>query len=126
MAERKTSAGIVVETESGALDARALPEVKFWSRCNGYPFEEAAAPGAIDPQVAALVRLWAGHYANGWEQVSAIVQHLRSDYVCDRTARVPEDCRDPLGHFLRHSRRGPDYQFAGAAALLLRGPGYST
>jgi hypothetical protein len=41
-------------------------------------------------------------------------------------ARVPVECHDPLGHFLLHAKRGPDYQFAGAAAVLLRALGYPT
>lgn len=47
-----------------------------------------------------------------------------ADYVLDPTARVPEDCVDSLRHFLLVSKRGPDYQFAGAATLLLRALGF--
>jgi transglutaminase-like putative cysteine protease len=55
-----------------------------------------------------------------------VVDRLRADHVHDRAARPPNDCRDPLAHFLLHARRGPDYRFATAAAVLLRVLGYPT
>jgi hypothetical protein len=54
------------------------------------------------------------------------VERLRNAYILDPSYSVPADCLDPLTHFLLESQRGPDYQFASAAAILLRVLGYPT
>jgi protein-glutamine gamma-glutamyltransferase len=126
MAQRKTPAGIVIETECRTVDPRLLDAIYLPSRYLPGGSANVELPESLDPEIAALARRWAGEYPKGWPQIAAIVQHLRSEYTLDPTARVPEDCRDPLGHFLLHSRRGPDYQFAGAAAVLARVLGYQT
>lgn len=77
-------------------------------------------------RVAKLAREWAGNASPGWQQVSRIVGRLRQEFMLDRTTASPPDCDFPVGQFLFESRRGPDYQFATAAALLLRSLGYST
>ena len=51
--------------------------------------------------------------------MAAILERLRQEYVVDPTVRVPDDCRDPVRYFLLEARRGPDYQFASAAVVLL-------
>jgi hypothetical protein len=125
MARRKTPSGIVVETECRTVDSRLLGAIEFPGLVNGRP-EYAALPPDLDPEVAALARRWADGHPKGWLQIAAVIRRLRSEYILDPTARVPDDCGDPLGHFLLHSRRGPDYQFASAAAVLLRVLGYPT
>ncbi|MDP1797092.1 MAG: transglutaminase-like domain-containing protein [Planctomycetaceae bacterium] len=62
----------------------------------------------------------------GHQQVAAITQHLRTKYRIDPAARPPDDVMCPVAHFLFDSHQGPDYQFATAAALLLRSLDYST
>jgi transglutaminase-like putative cysteine protease len=126
MAERKTPSGIVVETECRTVDPRLLGAVRFPRFLGDDRPAYAAVPPDLNPQVAELARLWAEDLRQGWPQIDAIVRHLRSEFALDPTARVPEDCRDPLGHFLLHARRAPDYQFAGAAAVLLRALDYQT
>ena len=63
---------------------------------------------------------------DGYARIDAVINHLRSNYVLDRTARAPESSEFPVSHFLFESKRGPDYQFATAAALMLRSLGFST
>jgi transglutaminase-like putative cysteine protease len=126
MAERKTPAGIVVETECRTIDPRFLDVIEFPSVARGERFHYADLPLNLNREVAVLAHQWADGLPKGWRQIAAVVEHLRTEYIVDPTARVPEDCRDPLGHFLLHSRRGPDYQFATAAAVMLRVLGYST
>ena len=63
---------------------------------------------------------------DGYARVDAVINHLRSNYVLDRTAVAPESSEFPVSHFLFESKRGPDYQFATAAALILRSLGFST
>lgn len=62
----------------------------------------------------------------GFARVDAVINYLRSGYTLDRTAVAPENCEFPVRHFLFESKRGPDYQFATAAALMLRSLGFST
>lgn len=83
---------------------------------------ETANPGAI----ARLAAQWSEGKPRGWAQVHAITERLRTEYRIDREARPAADAASPVHDFLFHSRRGPDYQFATAAALLLRSLGYST
>jgi hypothetical protein len=126
LAHRKTPPGIVVETECRTVDPRSLVGVAFptglccdWSRYGG-------VPETVDPGVRALAHRWAGVGGRGWPRIEAVVRHLRAEYALDPSAALPDGCRDPLGHFLLRARRGPDYQFAGAAAVLLRVLGYPT
>lgn len=63
---------------------------------------------------------------DGYARVDAVINYLRSNYVLDRTAVAPESSNFPVGHFLFEAKRGPDYQFATAAALMLRSLGFST
>jgi hypothetical protein len=63
---------------------------------------------------------------DGYARVDAVINHLRSNYVLDRTAVAPESSDFPVSHFLFEAKRGPDYQFATAAALMLRSLGFST
>lgn len=76
-------------------------------------------------RVRQLAREWTKDVAHGWPQVKAIVERLRRDYVHDRDVKPPTDCDHTVANFLFESRRGPDYQFASAAVLLLRSLGYS-
>lgn len=76
------------------------------------------------PRAAELARTWTAGVPRGWEQVEAIVTRLRRDFIHDPTAATPLDADSPVEHFLA-VRRGPDYQFATAAAVLLRHQGYA-
>jgi protein-glutamine gamma-glutamyltransferase len=126
LAQRKTPTGIAVETESRTIDPRALRLASFLRRFGSEPGPCSSLPEKLNPEMAALAESWAGDRPEGWPQIEAVVQHLRTDYTLDTAAPAPADCPDPLGHFLLHSGRGPDYQFASAAAVLLRALGYRT
>ncbi|MFO1044468.1 MAG: transglutaminase-like domain-containing protein [Planctomycetaceae bacterium] len=76
-------------------------------------------------RVRALAKDWARDAAHGWPQVQAIVARLKQEYVLDRDARPSADCDHTVADFLFETRRGPDYQFASAAVMLLRSLGYS-
>ena len=55
-----------------------------------------------------------------------MIAALRQGYAHDRSATAPAGCTDVVAEFLLRSRRGPDYLFASAAAVLLRSLGYPT
>jgi hypothetical protein len=59
-----------------------------------------------------------------WDTACRVVANLEEHCVLDHTAQAPPNTIDTLEHFLRVSRRGPDYCFAGAAVLLLRELGF--
>ncbi|WP_197441518.1 transglutaminase-like domain-containing protein [Thalassoglobus neptunius] len=62
----------------------------------------------------------------GWPQIAAIQDYLRSHYKLNPDWR-PKDSETPgVEQFLFDSHEGPDYQFATAAALLLRSLGYAS
>ncbi len=66
--------------------------------------------------VRTLAEQWTHRIPDGYRKIEAICQQLRANYTLDRSARVPEDCTFPVGHFLFESKRGPDYQFATATS----------
>jgi hypothetical protein len=77
-------------------------------------------------RIRRLAQEWTADLPRGWSQVNAIVERLRTDYTLDPEARHHPDAVCPATDFLFLTKRGPDYQFATAAALLLRSLGYST
>lgn len=84
-------------------------------------------PAAAEPEaIAALAETWTRGIPRGWPQVARIQDRLRTEYRLDPAARPAEGVQSPVHDFLFHSHCGPDYQFATAAALLLRSLGYST
>jgi len=78
-----------------------------------------------------LAHDYAGNLPRGWQQVQSIISGLRTQFVLDRVREFA--LSDPMGdseswalnQFLLH-RRGPDYLFATAAALMLDHLGYRT
>jgi protein-glutamine gamma-glutamyltransferase len=129
MAQRQTPSGIVVETESRTVDPRLLAHAEFpWATQGDSPVpgRYSALPTRWDPEVSALAHRWANGQPRGWAQIAAVVQHLRTEYIHNPRAHTADDCADPLADFLLQARRGPDYQFATAAAVLLRVLGYPT
>jgi len=126
MAHRKTPTGIIVETVCRTVDTRCIKDLPFVNTgCCEDP-AHLQLPTTLDPEVSRLARSWVNGAPSGWPQVMAVVKRLREDYVLDSMVSVPEDCRDPVAHFLFSSRRGPDYQFASAASILLGSLGHRT
>jgi hypothetical protein len=123
---KRTPPGVVVTTDCRTLDRRRLDEAAFAGVGTG----GGAAPilGDVPVQVRTelerIAAAWAGDQPRGWPQIDAVLTRLRADYTLDRQAVAPADHPAPVLWFLTESRRGPDYQFATAAALLLRSLGY--
>lgn len=82
--------------------------------------------GELSREVRQLAFDWTKDAHDSHEQIEAIVHRLRSEYVLDNDAVPPAGVASPVLHFLATSRRGPDYQFATSAAVLLRTLGFST
>jgi hypothetical protein len=125
---KKTPPGVVVTTDCRTLAPARLPEAAYsrTGTAGGTPPELGEVPDAIRPEIDRLAREWAGDRERGWPQIEAVVTKLRTEYTSDRTAAAPPDHPAPVLWFLLESRRGSDYLFATAAALLLRSLDYST
>jgi len=126
LAGRKTTpAGVVVQTECRTVDREFLPESAFTElRGDSYSLYGAVSE-SLKTKVAALAREWTTDQPRGCQQIQAICQRLRNDYTVDRHAVAPDDVV-PVVWFLTESKRGPDYLFATAAAMMLRTMGYPT
>ncbi len=80
----------------------------------------------LKERLGALARKWTKNVPAGWPQIQSVIERLRNGYALDLTYRPTGDTADALEDFLFVGKRGPDYQFASAAALLLRSLGYAT
>jgi hypothetical protein len=126
MTDRTVPAGTVIDTESRTVDPEGLRSLAFPARPENPEDHHLSFQGeyAIDPAVAALARCWIAGLPEGWRQVEAVIEALRRGYVPDRSATASPDGTDVVAEFLLRTRRGPDYLFASAAAVLLRSLGY--
>jgi protein-glutamine gamma-glutamyltransferase len=125
---KRTPPGVVVTTDCRTLDPRRLPASAFGIvRTDGSATPALGEiPEAIRPEIDRLAHEWAGDKSHGWPQVEAVLTKLRTEYTFDRDAAAPADHPAPVAWFLAESRRGPDYLFATAAAMLLRSLDYPT
>jgi protein-glutamine gamma-glutamyltransferase len=118
-------AGSIVHVRSlaGGVDATGVIAVTAPPAVAAVPRGEAVAwvgdvldAWEIDRDAATL----------GWPHVARVVAELQARIVRDDAASPPDDCPDTLEHVLTVSHRGRSYDFAGAAAILLRECGYAT
>ncbi len=114
-----------IHLRSATVDPEELSRVTYWGPSRD-PVTGVLPEGGEMPRIRRLAEEWTAGVPRGWRQIEAIVQRLRTEYQHDRAYKPAEDVDSPLAEFLFVSRRGPDYQFATAAAVLLRSLGYST
>ena len=123
---------VPIHIASRRVDRERLTETaKFFSG----PHELHALPP--DPQidaVAAVAAAWVDGHERGWPQIAEIERRLRGHaIVTDTMSGIPTDTSSdsnslPVAHFVLAAdgdRRGPDYLFATAAAVMLRSQGYA-
>lgn len=121
---KRTPPGVVVTTDRRTLDPRRLGESAFPAAGGGAAPVLGAVPADYQAELGRIATAWVGGLPRGWPQIDAVLGRLRADYTLDRSASTPADHPAPVLWFLTESRRGPDYQFATAAVLLLRSLGY--
>jgi protein-glutamine gamma-glutamyltransferase len=114
-----------IHYRSQAVDWGQLGGDKYWGTVADPRFMAIPVGGDFE-RIAQLARQWTVGKSRGWPQIEAIVNELRTKYVHDRTAKPSEETPCPLAEFLFESKRGPEYLFASAAAVMLRSLGYST
>lgn len=124
---KSTPPGVVVTTDCRTLDPSVLPELAFAesSPTSGSSPVYSEVPAAYCQTLDRFAQNWAGDLPRGWHQIEAILNRLRTEYLLDSRAVAPKDHPAPVLDFLE-TKRGPDYLFASAAALLLRTLGYPT
>ncbi len=122
---KRTPPGVVVTTDCRTLDPRKLDELAFpgVGSDGGASPVLGEVPNTARAELERIATEWAGHLPKGWPQIDAILTRLQTEYTVD-TSAAPPDHPVPVLWFLTESRRGPDYQFATAATLLLRSLGY--
>jgi hypothetical protein len=118
---KRTPPGVVVTTDCRTLDPARLPAAAF---ATGKLDSFRDVPDSIRAEITRLGREWAGDRPCGWSQIDTVLSRLRTDYRIDPSASAPSDHPAPVLWFLTESRRGPDYLFATAAALILRSLDY--
>lgn len=125
LAERNLPTGFKLEADVRTIAWDRAAEQDFSPGTKGYSiYRRLPEDWPLEEKLRALATSWAQGQPEGWSTIETIVQRLRSEYTLDSTYRPKPGCRDATEEFLFSSRRGPDYQFASAAALLLRTLGY--
>lgn len=125
MSGRAIPQGTVIDTEARSPSPESLRRLEIPERPS-YAYLRHSLPPAGSTALGRLAERWTAGVPRGWRQVEAVVAHLRGHCEHDRSATPPEGCPDVTAHFLFEARRGPDYLFATAAALMLRSLGYPT
>ncbi len=125
MTHRNVPGGSIVETKSSTFDPHRLREFSMTNLSHLAGSEYIQLPQG-EERIADLAQKWTKDIPSGWGQIEAVVNRLRWDYELDWNACPPPGCQEPTSWFLFESKCGPDYQFATAAALMLRHLGYPT
>ena len=125
---KRTPPGVIVTTDCRTVDPLRLPKSAFGTvgATNGSSPKLGDIPLIIHPEIQKLARDWAGEHPRGWLQIDAIQRKLLSEYALDLNATAPPEHPAPVMWFLTESKRGPDYLFASAFALMLRALDYPT
>jgi len=123
---KRTPPGVVVTTVCRTLNPWRLDESSFAvvAANGGVASALGELPIHSRTELDRVAAAWAGHLPHGWPQIHAVLNRLRTGYTLGRHAIAPPDHPAPVLWFQTESRRGPDFQFATAAALLLRSLGY--
>ena len=99
------------------------------ARFYGGPHELHELPaGPRTNAIADLASRWTDGLDRGWPQIAAIERRLRKHAALDEAAVADADATMPVADFVLGEpglRRGPDYLFATAAAVMLRSQGYA-
>ena len=77
------------------------------------------------PTLENRVATWVEDVEPGWNQVEAIVNHVRADFALKPNWDADAETEDSVGLFLEQSG-GPSYMFATTCAMALRSAGYKT
>ena len=108
--------GSAAGTSVGEYDPRVLDEDIL---------EVQVPDNSTKPKITKLAGDLTEGVRPGWNQVEAIVNHLRNEYKYTPDQVVDPECDDSVGWFLENGG-GPSYVFATTATQLLRAAGFRT
>ncbi|MHC4878574.1 MAG: transglutaminase domain-containing protein [Planctomycetota bacterium] len=119
---------MVIHTRSrvGAPEPVAALDSRFFLKRSQEAAQITNPTDFATRQVEKLAAQWTEGLPRGWSQINAIVTKLRSEYVHDRDHQQGVDSVNPTAQFVLRDRRGPDFLFASAAAVMLRSLEYPT
>ena len=112
-----------LHVQSRLVDTRKLKERDYsgiFSQQQYRQFDD----GEASYRIRRLAQRWTFGKQKGWEQIEAIIKHLREEYTLDDSARATGDTGHTVSEFLFETKRGPDYLFATSAVWLLRSLDY--
>jgi hypothetical protein len=115
---RRLPSATIVEMQSGVIvpdEANPLPFAPRSSASDVIYVHEAVARQAAE---------WGAGTRAGWPQVHAVIAHLQRQCTLDPGVSIESASQDPTDCFLNELRRGPAYQFASAATVMLYSLGY--
>ncbi|MBT4158226.1 MAG: transglutaminase domain-containing protein, partial [Planctomycetaceae bacterium] len=112
-----------LHVQSRVVDVRKL-ENKDYSEIFSKPQYRQVDDGESSLRVRRLARRLTFGKQRGWQQIDAIMNHLRQDYTLDDDARAAGNTGHTVEEFLFETKRGPDYLFATSAVWLLRSLDY--
>lgn len=112
-----------LHVQSRVVDVRKL-EDKDYSEIFSKPQYRQVDDGESSLRVRRLARRLTFGKQRGWQQIDAIMNHLRQDYTLDDDARAAGNTGHTVEEFLFETKRGPDYLFATSAVWLLRSLDY--
>ncbi len=127
-----------IHLQSDVIDPALLPEhqnLRFSRQTEG---TENTLPAGIEMErIAALAAEWTQDVPDGYPRIRAICDHLRAEYSLGDSAPPTNDVQgaspdasdeeeSPLSRFLFRTKRGEQYLFATAAAVMIRSLGYSS
>ena len=112
-----------LHVQSRVVDVRKLKD-KDYSGIFSQPQYRQVDDGESSLRVRRLARRLTFGKQRGWQQIDAIMNHLRQDYTLDDDARATGNTGHTVEEFLFETKRGPDYLFATSAVWLLRSLDY--
>lgn len=118
---------VPIHLQSDVLDQKSLRSQKLLSFSTvRMTLEKSLPEGPELDRIRSLAESWTKQIPRGMGQIDAICSRLRAEYSLDRDIQFVDGDSTPLTQFLFESRRGPEYMFASAAAVMLRSMGYAT
>ncbi|MEI7699782.1 MAG: transglutaminase-like domain-containing protein [Planctomycetia bacterium] len=118
---------VPIHLQSDVLDQKSLRSQKLLSfSAVRMTLEKSLPEGPELDRIRSLAESWTKEIPRGMGQIDAICSRLRAEYSLDRDIQFVDGDTTPLTQFLFEIRRGPEYQFATAAAVMLRSVGYAT
>lgn len=122
----KIIGGEVIETISDTIDEDRITSELMTGHSAGPLYRWIPDDPQLRATLSGTLKNWIDARSDPWRNVQSILHRLRQDYVHESIEEGTIPQSSDIVAFLTKTRRGPDYLFATAAALLIRELGYSS